>query len=392
MLDSSNTSAETRSSRLRSPVLAVLFGLAIAGTAAGIWQFLSRPTETSLRLSGRVEGTPTEVGTKISGRVESVAVREGDSVNRGQVLVKLEGNEITAALQQAESRIVSASQQEQQARNQIAMIDSQIQAVQQFSVMQPPDIQGQAESVIAPLEAQLQQAESQLNLVKLNRDRLAQLWQEGAVSKQQFDQAQLSYESVQATVAAIRRQIDSVQSSLAAAQTSIPNPMNRTAGLSGLMQQRQQAIAQVQTAQTEIKNAQTTRQQIQAKLAYLAVPSPLDGVVTARRVEPGMAVGNGKPLLSVTNLDSVYLRGFIPEGKLGKVRVGQQAKVYLDSNPEQSLTARVAAIDSQASFSPENTTNRGEQMVSVKLTINNLAGYARPGMPARAEIILDTGE
>jgi HlyD family secretion protein len=370
----------------------VLLGLAIAGTAVGIWQFLSRPTETALRLSGRVEGTPTEVEAKMSGRVESVAVREGDRVNQGQVLVRLADTEITAALQQAEARIVAASQQEQQVRNQIAMIDAQIQSVQQFSAMQPqPDMRGQVESAIAPLKAQLQQAESQLNLATLNRDRYAQLWQEGAIAKQQFDQAQMGYESAQATVTAIKQQIDAVQNSLTA-QPAVPNSANRSTALSGLMQQRQQAIAQVQIAQTEIKTAQTARQQIQAKLANLAVPSPLDGVVTARRVEPGMTVGNGKTLLSVTNLDSVYLRGFIPEDKLDKVRVGQQAKVYLDSSPEQPLTAKVAAIDLPAATSPENTRNLGEPVVSVKLTINNLTGYAKPGMPAKAEIILDTKE
>jgi HlyD family secretion protein len=161
------------------------------------------------------------------------------------------------------------------------------------------------------------------------------------------------------------------------------------------MQQRQRVIAQIQSAQTEIKKAQTTGQHLQTKLKDLTVPSPLDGIVTGRNVEPGMMVNTGKTLLSVVNLDSVYLRGFIPEGNITKVRVGQHAKVYLDSNPDQPLTAKVSEIEPQTSLLPGSVglqKSQGDQLVGVKLTINNLAGNAKPGMSARAEIILEQGK
>ena len=116
-------------------------------------------------------------------------------------------------------------------------------------------------------------------------------------------------------------------------------------------------------------------------------------MVTARSVEPGAVVVSGKTLLSIVNLNTVYLRGYAPEGSIGKVRVGQAARVFLDSNPGKPLTATVAAIDPQASFTPENVyfkDDRVKQVFGIKLKIDNPAGFVKPGMPADGEIILET--
>jgi HlyD family secretion protein len=129
-----------------------------------------------------------------------------------------------------------------------------------------------------------------------------------------------------------------------------------------------------------------------AQLAYLNVVSPIAGVVTARTVEPGAIVGSGKTLLTVINPDTVYLRGYIPEGEIGQVRVGQSAKVWLDSRPQQPLMATVSAIDTQASFTPENIyfkNDRVEQVFGLKLRIEQPNGFAKPGMPADAQIMMN---
>jgi HlyD family secretion protein len=115
-------------------------------------------------------------------------------------------------------------------------------------------------------------------------------------------------------------------------------------------------------------------------------------VVTARNVEPGVVATAGKTLLSVLDLNTVYMRGFIPEGEIGDVRVGQAAQVVLDSAPDRPLQARVAAIDSEASFTPENIyfkKDRVQQVFGVRLAIEEPGGFAKPGMPADGEILIE---
>ena len=100
----------------------------------------------------------------------------------------------------------------------------------------------------------------------------------------------------------------------------------------------------------------------------------------------------GTPILTVVNLSKVYLRGYIPEGQIGRVTLGQAARVFLDSAPQQPLDAYVQRIDPEATFTPENTyfqNDRVKQVVGVKLGLKSGFGLAKPGMPADGEILVD---
>lgn len=144
------------------------------------------------------------------------------------------------------------------------------------------------------------------------------------------------------------------------------------------------------TVEASQKQVDATRDGL--SVAYLNVVSPIDGVVTARSVEPGAVVVSGKTLLSIVNLKTVYLKGNVPEGNIGKVRVGQAARIYLDSSPGKPLTATVAAIDPQASFTPENIyfkDDRVKQVFGIKCKMDNSAGFVKPGMPANATLLTE---
>jgi HlyD family secretion protein len=114
--------------------------------------------------------------------------------------------------------------------------------------------------------------------------------------------------------------------------------------------------------------------------------------VATRTAEPGEVVMAGTPIITLVNLDEVYLRAFVPEGQIGRVRVGQPGRVYLDSAPAKPLEAEVMRIDPQASFTPENTyfrEDRVKQVVGVKLRLRAAEGFAKPGMPADGEILVE---
>ncbi|GAB4336923.1 MAG: HlyD family efflux transporter periplasmic adaptor subunit [Leptolyngbyaceae cyanobacterium] len=394
----------------RPPVRLLLpLVLLVVGTGTGIWYLLSRPSSTAIQLSGRIEGYPTDIGAKVGGRVNQVTVREGDQVRQGEVIVRLDDAELQAQLQGATARLYAAQQQAQQAAMQIQVVNNRIAEGQLAWQQSVGDAQGriyQAEANVAAAQAQLGQAEAQLHqaraelkLAAVNRDRFAELTGQGAATQQQLDQAQTTYETAQATlrsreaaVAAAQRQVNAAQGGSVQARTSGLNPGIRNAQLAILKQQLEVARSQLAAAQAEVKNAQAARQQVLAQLGYLNVTSPLTGVVLTRSVEPGQVVTTGKTLMTVIDPNVIYLRGYVPEGDIGRVKVGQPAKVFLDANPKQGLDAKVTAIDTQASFTPENIyfrEDRVRQVFGVRLTLTEPTGLAKPGMPADGEILVN---
>ena len=407
--ETAETAALPKPKRKFSPPVLIPLGLLLTGVGVSTWYFLSLPKPGEpLRVSGRIEGYETDIGAKVAGRIEAVAVREGDQVRKGQVIVQLDDEQIEAQLKGATARLVSTQQQELQARLQINLLETQIQEQALNLEQAQGDAKGrifQAESSVAAsaaqfnqAEAQLQQAKSELKLAQTNRDRFAKLVADGAVTQQQFDQAQTTWETAQSTVRSrqasvdsFRKLVDSAQGQLLQAQTTALNPSIRNTQMAGLRTQLAQTRLKLAAAQAEVVNAKAAQQETQTKIADLNIISPIDGVVTTRSVEPGVVVTTGKTLLTVINPNTVYLRGYIPEGDIGKVRVGQQAKVFLDSAPDKPLSARISAIDTQASFTPENIyfrEDRVKQVFGVKISLDNPAGFAKPGMPADAEIVL----
>jgi len=396
--------------------------IAIAGIGFATLRFLPRPEATTLPLSGRIEADETDIGAKTAGRVSAINFREGDEVQKDQVVAQITDEEVNEQLRAAAAQVASAQQEEQQARLEIAVAESRIQEAQLNLQQSQGDASGrisqasstvaaaraqvsQADANVKQADAQLKEARSRANLAIKDRDRFAQLISQGAINKQQFDQAQTNVETAQASVdTAIatlqarqeavntaREQLSAANGGLTQTRTTGLNPNIRNAQLSGLEQQREQARSRLIAAQARVKNALANQQQIQRRLDSFVVKSPIHGVVTARPVEPGAVVATGRTLLTVIDLNTVYLRGFIPQGDIGKIRVGQRAQVFLDSDPKKPLSARVAAIDPKAAFTPENIyfrDDRVKQVFGVRIAINDPGGFAKPGMPADGEIIL----
>ncbi|NWF60992.1 MAG: HlyD family efflux transporter periplasmic adaptor subunit [Fischerella sp.] len=429
----------------RKKPIPLLVGVLLLASAIGYtaWRLQPQTPENLLRFSGRIEGYETGIGVKRVGRIESIAVWEGSAVKKGQQLIQLddsEDKELQEQLRGAQARVASAQSDEQQAladvervQGEIEQINSQIQEAKLNLQQSQGDTQGridQAQSTVAAARAQLVQAQAQVKqaaaevkLAKVNRDRYAKLVTDGAINQQQFDQAQTAYDTAIATlearraaVNAAREQLSAAEGALTQAKTTSLNPSIRNAQLQALNRRRQQSLAQlksaqarVKSAQARVKSAQAEKQQILTQIQDakkdLNVVSPLDGVVTARSVEPGAIVNNQTNILTIVDPKTLYLRGFIPQGDIGKVRLGQTTKIFLDSAPNRPLTGKVIAIDPQASFTPENIyfqKDRVRQVVGIRISVNNPAGCFNPeqpytggdlpcakiGMPADAEINL----
>lgn len=156
------------------------------------------------------------------------------------------------------------------------------------------------------------------------------------------------------------------------------------------------ARSQAAYAGAQESRAQSARSQIVSKLSYFRITSPINGIVLTRAVQPGELVKQGQVLIDVVDLNSLYLRGFVAEGDLAKLKIGQQARAFLDALPDKPVAARLRSIDSKASFTPENIyfkEDRIRQARGVKFSIDNSSRVAKPGMSAEAEVTLtDAGQ
>jgi HlyD family secretion protein len=249
----------------------------------------------------------------------------------------------------------------------------------------------QAEAELAGAEAQLAQQEASLKLAAWDREAYSKLAKDGAVSDRQGRLATITAETQEAVVNAARRKVDSARASLNVAKANLTTPDIRGAQASAIKRQVAQQQSQIFGAQAEVARLRAQLTEVQANRTDLTVVAPFDGTVVTRTAEPGEVIQAGTAILTLLDMNRVYLRGFVPEGQIGKVKVGQAARLFLDSSPKQPVQAVVQRIDPQATFTPENTyfrDDRVKQVVGVKLLIKGAVGFAKPGMPADGEILV----
>jgi HlyD family secretion protein len=384
------------SARRRRVALVAVIVLAVAGFA--LWRFvLARPSLPPgvIAVSGRIEGDDSAVAAKTSGRIREIRVREGDPVEAGQVIAALDDEQIRAREQQAMAALRQAQARVKLAGHQIAVLDEQLRQSQLGVGQARADAEGrvnEAEGKLAAAEAQLAQAQASHAQAKWDREAMANLYKRELVAEQEAQRAQNNEEAQAAVVSASRRQVEAARGTLIAAKANLVNPAIRSSQVAAVQSQILQAQADIAAAEAEAERARAQLDEASANRKDLSVIAPFTGTVATRTAEPGEVVMAGTPIVTLVNLGEVYLRAFVPEGQIGRVKLSQPARVYLDSSPAKPIDAYVLRIDPQASFTPENTyfrEDRVKQVVGVKLRLRGAVGFAKPGMPADGEILVD---
>ncbi|MES1166481.1 MAG: HlyD family efflux transporter periplasmic adaptor subunit [Pseudomonadota bacterium] len=347
-----------------------------------------------MQLTGRIEGDDSAIAPKVAGRIVEIRFREGDTVKAGDLIATLDDSQVRARVDQAQAAVAEAEARVRSAQQQVAILEDQLQGANLQTDQASLDAESrvaQAEAAVAADEARLAQQEASLKLAVYDRDAYTRLAKEGAVSERQGKQAESTADSQQALVNSARRQVEAARAALQLARASLVNPRIRITQSAGLRKQVAQQQPLIASAAADAARARAQLAEARENLKDLTIRAPFDGTVVTRSAEPGEVVQAGTPLVTLLDLNKVYLRGFIPEGQIGKVKLGQSARVYLDSNPKQPLEAVVSRVDPQATFTPENTyfrDDRVKQVVGVKLLLKTGLGFAKPGMPADAEIQL----
>jgi HlyD family secretion protein len=383
----------------RRRAIVILLILALAGFAT--WRLVlarSAVTPGVIAVSGRIEGDDSAVAAKTSGRIREMTVREDDQVEVGQVIAVLDDEQIRARETQAEAAVRQAEARVRLAQHQITVLNESMRQNEIGVDQARGDSQGkvsEAEGRLAAAEAQLAQAEASYTQAKWDREAFASLFQRGLIAEQEARRAQSTEEAQAAVVSAARRQVEAARGSLMAAKANLSNPAIRASQVAAVQGQILQAQADIAAAQAEAERARAMLTEARANRQDLRIVAPFAGTVAARTAEPGEVVMAGTPVITLLNMSEVYLRAFVPEGQIGRIRISQPARVFLDSSPTKPVDAYVLRVDPQASFTPENTyfrEDRVKQVVGVKLRLRGAVGFAKPGMPADGEILVDGSE
>jgi HlyD family secretion protein len=381
----------------RARAVIVLIVLLLAAGAITVWRvaFAKQSGSTNvIVLSGRIEGDDSAVSSKATGRLLEAKVREGDEVKAGDVIAVLDDQQLRDRETEAQATVAQSEARLQAAQRQIAVLDDQLRQNSVETGQSKVDANGrvsQAQASLAAAEADLAQQEAAYKLDLFDKDAYTRLAQSGAVSERQGKQAETTAETQAALVAASKRRVEASRGALAMAEATLSNPDIHSMQAAVLRRQIAQQEADIASAVADEQHARAALLEAKANRNDLLVTAPFDGTVVTRTAEPGEVLTAGTPIVTLLDLHKVYLRGYIPEGQIGRVKVGQSARVYLDSNPNQPLDAYVQRIDPQATFTPENTyfrDDRVKQVVGVKLGLKSGFGYAKPGMPADGEVLV----
>lgn len=327
---------------MKKPIVA-LVAIAIVAAAIIAWYLAHRSESVKdrIRISGNIEVTAVEVSFKIPGRVATRLVDEGALVKAGQIIARLESEDFI---------------------NEVALRQADLQAMQ---AALDELLAGSRKEEIAQAVASLDAVEAEAKRLADDYHRQEALFRREVIPKQKFDTARAAYETSSAQV-------------------------RQSAEALALLRKgpRRERIDQARARRGETEAALA---QAKTRLGYTILASPVSGLVIAKNIEPGEQVAAGTPVVTVGELDTVWVRAYINETDLGRVKVGQKAAVTTDTWPGKVYDGIVTFISSEAEFTPKNVQTQKERVklvYRVKITIPNTNMELKPGMPADAEILV----
>lgn len=301
-----------------------------------------RSAEGVLRLSGNIEAIPVELSFRVPGKILERPVEEGQVVNEGQLIARLDARDLEQQVAIQEAAAATA-----QAALAAALAGSRREEVE-------------------AAKAALDLARAELERLRPDEARVRELHAQGILSTRDAEASRAALEAARARVEQAGQQYTLVRKG--------PRP-----------EDLDQARARHLQAQQALALART-------QLGYATLLAPSEGVILSKNLESREYAAPGSSVVTLADLRKVWLRGYIEEGELGRVKVGQKAWITTDTYPGRRYEGRVAFIAQEAEFTPKIVQTRRERVKLVyrlKIDIPNPAMELKPGMPADAEIVLE---
>ncbi|MCX6645693.1 MAG: efflux RND transporter periplasmic adaptor subunit [bacterium] len=390
--------------RIVIPILLVVVAI---GVYLGVFSHKKNPNR--LVISGNIEIIDSQLSFRIPGMVTDRYVDEGDSVTNGQPIASLDKTNQELLVAQAEANVgyVTAILAELQAGTRPEDIQRAAAQVEQARARLAEVTSGSREQEIADAESTLDRAragaeaaKSQLDLAQSDYDRFSQLYDEGVITRRDFEESETRLEVAQTTLTQAEAGVSSAEDYLSLRiEGARPEQIDQArAGLNIAQAGYDLALAgprpeTIEQAQAQLNVANESLRQAQQQLEYTELYAPFDGVVLSKSVEPGEYVNPGSTVVAIGQLDKVWLRAYIIETDLARVSLGQEVKVTTDTYPDRVYSGTISYISDQAEFTPKAVQTPEERvnlMYMIKIELENPNHDLKPGMPA--DCVIDFGQ
>jgi len=333
--------------------------------------------DTALQGSGTVEARNIRVGSKVGGRIDKVLVREGDSVEPDQVLITFDDKELQAALEQSRANAEKAQR---------GFRPEEIAEARAGAAQAKADYEmrknGYRQEDIDAAKADLDRANADEVRTHLDFDRYDALAKNDVGSKQQRDTAEANWKVALAQQHSAQRKLDQLKRGYRSEEIASAEAhyVQATATLEKLERGNRRE---------DVELAKAAYAYDQARYRERQVTAPAAAVVEVLDVRPGDLIAPNTPVATLLERDQIYVRIYIPETEIGRVRLRQTAEVRVDSFPNQVFNGAVEQINQQAEFLPRNVQTREErvhQLFGVKIRVDDSSGRVRAGMAADVKL------
>ena len=386
----------------------IILPLLLAAAAAGVYFGILKNHKNSGRLmvSGNIEATQVQLGFKISGRLIQRLADEGDKVSAGQKIAVLDATDQRIAVARAEAELSyrKSIAAELEAGSRPEEIQQAAARVQQARFALDELVRGSRVQVIADARSELDRAlaaekaaASELELARADNRRYAVLVKEEVVSQRDYDVVRTRLDAAYNAWLEAQARAGSAKERLSLAQEGPRTEQIQQARAALRQAEAEYALVQagprsetIAQALAQVAVAEQTLSHARQQLAETELFAPIDSVVLSKSAEPGEFLSPGAPVVMVGDLINTWVRAFVNEKDLGRIRLNQPAQITTDAHPGEVFNGKIRFIDSQAAFTPKSVQTFEERvklMYRIKIEVINPDLKLKPGMPADALIL-----
>lgn len=377
----------TRSVKLGGAgALVLLLALAVTWTVRRL-----DSEDPTVAVTGTIEALQVDVSAKITGRIVERTVKEGQPVERGQLLVRLADGELAAEVRRAEAAVRTADAQlrDLQAGARREEIQEAEARVARAQALLDDLLAGSREPEIEQARAALRNATVVREWNERELGRTRELFARELIAVQEVDRARNAYDVALANEASARERLVLLEAGARRNEIEAARAEVRAARERAQLLRAGPRPDAVAAAQAQVGEARAVLALARARLAETRLDSPLTGIVLRKSMEVGETVTPGVPILTLMSPNDMWLHAYVSETDLGRIRLGQAATLTVDAFPGRTFAGVISEIASEAEFTPRNVQTKKERVnlvYRVKIAVRNTGGVLKPGMPADAQI------